>query len=350
MEIQLGREAFLRALESTKAGLSPRDIIEQSTCFVFQDGLVITYNDEASCCGPSGLPKEFSGAVASADLLELLRKMEEENVWASDEDGQFWIRGKRRRAWHTMEAEIRLPFGSVEEPGDFAPLPEDFTEAVALVKECAGKDAQRFELTCVNLHPDWIEACDDFQACRWRMDTGVRRPVLVKRAALEAVTSLGVHEFAETDNWIHFRNARGFVLSCRRYAEDFPSDRIGEMLDEPGTPVVLPKGLDSAIEKANIYSQHTPDTNMIEVRINKKRLSVTGRGATGGYTEGREIHWKGADITFMIPPGLLAELIKKYNEISLSESTLRIDGGAYVYATSLTIPAEETTSARKKED
>ena len=45
----VNREAFLHQLESVQAGLSSKEMIEQSSCFAFIKGKVVTYNDEISC-------------------------------------------------------------------------------------------------------------------------------------------------------------------------------------------------------------------------------------------------------------------------------------------------------------
>ena len=46
---EIPREAFLRTLEAVQPGLDPTGAIEQSSCFIFKDGAVMTFNDEVSC-------------------------------------------------------------------------------------------------------------------------------------------------------------------------------------------------------------------------------------------------------------------------------------------------------------
>jgi hypothetical protein len=67
---QVNREVLLQQLESVQAGLSSREIIEQSSCFVFKDGNVVTFNDEVSCSRPCELGS-FTGAVQAAPLLSI---------------------------------------------------------------------------------------------------------------------------------------------------------------------------------------------------------------------------------------------------------------------------------------
>ena len=47
--MKINRMNLLNVLESVHPGLSKRDMVEQSACFVFQGGRVITFNDEIAC-------------------------------------------------------------------------------------------------------------------------------------------------------------------------------------------------------------------------------------------------------------------------------------------------------------
>lgn len=338
MEITVSRETFLRALETAAPGLSPKEILEQSGCFVFVDGDVVTYNDEVSVRGPSGLPNDFRGAVRAKKLLDLLRGMDEDGLRLSEGDAEFVVTGKSRQAAVRMEKEIHLPYAGVEPPGKFKKLPEEFGEAVSLVQQCAGTDESRFVLTCVNIHPDWIEACDDFRACRWKMQTGFKNPTLVKQASMSPAARMGVESFSEGDNWVHFKNRQGYVLSARKFVEEFPSASLDGPLSQNGTPVSLPKGVKEAAEKAQLFSADNLDADLAEVTLKAGRVVVRGRGPEGWYKEVKKVTWDGPAVTFMIPPKLLGELVEKYNSVEVSESVLRIDGGSYVYITCLTAP------------
>jgi hypothetical protein len=67
---RINREEFLRNLESVEPGLSPREILEQSSCFIFQKGWIKTFNDEVACKIKS--PLKLEGAVQAAPLLAIL--------------------------------------------------------------------------------------------------------------------------------------------------------------------------------------------------------------------------------------------------------------------------------------
>lgn len=103
MTTKIGRENLLRTLEYVSPGLSTRDIIEQSTSFVFKGGQVITYNDEVSCRGPSGLDEGLTGAVRADKLLDLLRKLPDDELDIGLVDSEFNVMGSRKESGIPLE-------------------------------------------------------------------------------------------------------------------------------------------------------------------------------------------------------------------------------------------------------
>jgi hypothetical protein len=327
--MRVGREDFLLKLNTVRAGLSGREIIEQSSCFVFSKGEVATFNDEVSCRGPSGLPDDFKGAVTAKPLLSLLERLSETEVEVQLEKDQLLVVGKNRRAGVRAEAEILLPLGSVETPKKWRDLHADFAEALSLVMNCASSDTTRFILTCVHIHPEWVEACDHHQLSRYRLDTGVTAPLLVRRDSLKQVAPLGVTEVGVSPAWVHFRNPSGLILSCRRHVDDYPD--LAPLLKVKGTPTTLPKGLSEACANAEVFSSENTDRNVIVVELRSGKLRVKGTGALGWYSEVKKLKYSGPALKFMVDPQLLAELVKKYNDCEITGERLKVDGGAYTY-------------------
>lgn len=341
----VNRQDFLQALESVSPGLSAREVLEQSNAFVFRGGMVFSFNDEIGCRRPSGLPDEVEGAVPSKPLLEVLSKLDETEVRVKVGGGEMLIIGERRRAGIRIDPNILLPLDAIEEEGEWKELPGDFAEAVKIVCTCAGRDADNFSLTCVHIHPKWLEACDDTQLCRWRTRTAVAEPTLVRSVALRQVANLGVTHFSETESWLHFKNDTGLVLSVRRYLggpEEFPDLR--EAVRSEGTVAVLPKGLVDAADKANIFSGEMGDNNRVLVELTPGRLKIEGRGVTGWYRETKAVKWEGEGVTFLISPQLLGDLVKRHTEIKVGEGKLIVNGGGpYTYVAAMGKPqvAEE---------
>ncbi len=332
--MRMKREELLRQLEMVSPGLAQKDIIEQSSCFVFQDKKVMTFNDEVSCSVPTTLDVE--GAVTADPLLKLLRKMPEDTINIEVVEGELLIKGKGRRLGIRMEKEVLLPVKDIEQPEEWTPIGENFTEAVDIVRHCAGQVEDQFSLTCVHITPEHVEACDNFQIARYPIKTGFEKSTLVRGSSLRHIVGLGIQEFSETENWLHFRGVDGLIFSCRRYMEDYPD--LSNFLDVKGSPAVLPKGLVEAVANAEIFSSEGIEENQVLVKLRAGKLTLEGRGPSGWYAERKAIKYDGEPLDFMIAPKILSEIIKRTNECEIAKGRIKIDGGKFRYVSSTSQP------------
>lgn len=330
----VNRTELLTQLTAVAPGLSTRDIIEQSACFAFKGGRVYTFNDEISCS--IECPIKLEGAIASKPLLDLLSKMDEEVIQVEVKDEEVVVHGKRRKAGIRREAAVLLPIDTVETPTEWQELHPNFVEAFSLIQHAASKDASSFVITCVNITPKYVEACDNYQAARMKVRTGVSSSTLVRRDALKGIVSLGMTGVSETEKWIHFQNPMGLVYSCRRYTEQFPD--LSPILDFEGTSVILPKGLAGAAEKANIFSSETSDDNFISVTLDAGRIKIRGQGASGWFQEVKKVEYTGPRMDFIMAPELLTELTQKHSNFEIGQGRLRVTSGKFQYVTCLASP------------
>lgn len=347
--IRVNREEFLSKLQSVSAGLSSREVIEQSDCICFKDGYVMTYNEEVACRMPSKLGNDFLGAVKAKPILNLLQKLKEDEIEIETTESELLIKGKGgRKAGVRMEQEILLAIATVEKPDSWTKLPEDFSDAIQLVVDCASKDAARFELTCVHIHPKWIEACDNSQLMRYKIKLGLENAILVRHDSVKHVVSLGMTKFSETESWIHFKNPSGLILSCRRHIQDFHD--LGPILKFSGVKTVLPKGLAEAIESAEIFSSENTDDNKVIVDLKNGKLRLRGEGVMGWYSEPKKVQYEGPALKFKIAPNLLKELTKRYNECEIGEDKLKVDGGRFVYVACLSVDSAEAEQDKSDDE
>ena len=71
--MKIKRAELLSTLTALRPGLASKEIIEQSTSFIFSDGRVVTYNDEVAVQHPVDL--DIIGAVQGKELFALLNKL-----------------------------------------------------------------------------------------------------------------------------------------------------------------------------------------------------------------------------------------------------------------------------------
>jgi hypothetical protein len=342
--MQVKRKELLQKLESVANGLSPRDIFEQNSCFIFKGGEVITYNDEVAC--RSKVDLKITGAITAQKLIELLRRLVEDELGVEQEDGELVLVGKKRQAGIKMDKEILLAVDKIERPKEWSKLPEDFTEAVKIVIQCAGRDESMFASTCVHLAPKFLEASDNYKMARYKIKTGFKDHALVRSSAIQAITQLGMTEYNESEVWLHFRNPSGLIVSCKRYADvaEFPD--LTPWLEAKGEPSVLPKGLPEALSRASIFtSENTEEENAVSIELKPGKVRIRGEGASGWYSETKNLKYNGKPMKFYIAPRLFMDLLKQHNECEISEQTIKIDSGKFVYVASL-----DVSDSKEKED
>ena len=325
--MKVNRKELLSTLESVAAGLSPKDII-QSSCFVFQLHRVVTFDDEVFCSAEVP-PMKIAGAVRGGPLVALLKRLPEDQVDVTADGGKLLIKGKNRRGTLVLEQEVLLPVDAVEEPGEWKRLPKGFKQAVDVVLNYVSTDESDYPLTCVHIHPKWVEACDNFQLTRYWIKSGFSEPTLIRGRSLKHVLGLDMTEFSETKSWLHFRNADGLRLSCRRYIEQY-SD-LSDLLDTKGREVKLPKGLRDAVMRAEIFSSEDSLANRVTVELGGGWLKLSGEGASGRYEERCRIEGFDGSARFLISPRLLVEVSKRADTCIIGEGKLMVYGGKWRY-------------------
>lgn len=338
----LKREDFLRTLESVSYGVTQKDEIEQSSCFIFTDGMVYTFNDRVACRVKSGMNGSVVGAVPAEKLRLVLDGRDDEEVRYRVADGGLHLSGSGWKSFHRMEAEIQLPISSIPVPEEWIDLPEDFCDAVAMVSECTSENPNMPHLMGVHLHPKWIEACDNMHACRWLTKTGLTSSVLIPGKSIKGAASLGVTEIGVTDGWVHFRNAADLVYSCRTIPDE-PQKLKGVFVIE-GTPIALPKRLSSAAERGNIFAKEGEEISKVLIDLQPGKLKLRGEGLSGWYEESKKINYEGEPLKFYVSPTILKELVEKHNDCIITQDKLAVKSETYTYVTVLMRLDEEESS------
>lgn len=348
--MQVDRANLLMILESVQSGLTAKDVVEQSSCFVFKEGLVHTFSGQVACSRKSPLKKSFEGAVQALPLLKILNKLSEEQITILTEDEKFILKGKGgKRTTIAMESDLALPIHHVETPEDWKPLHEDFTDAINVASKCVGKSETDWAATCIYLTKSTVEACDGSQCIRYfvktRLPKGVKH-ILVRGTDIKHIVSLGMTEFSLTETWIHFKNTSGLILSCRKDDQEFPP--IDKLLEVEGENLVLPKRLIKAVGRAEIFSEENSDENEVRIVLRPGKMRVYGEGITGGHREPITVKYKGTPLTFTVGPKLLIDLVERFNECIVCGDRLKVDAGKFHFVVAVGPPKKEENSGEQE--
>jgi DNA polymerase III sliding clamp (beta) subunit (PCNA family) len=343
------REKFLNGLEYTSPGLSTRGVVDQMNCFVFKNGYIWTYNDEVAtrCKCPI---KDLEGAIRADKLKEILHKVKDEKLDVSIRKSNLEFVGKSRKFKIKMEEEISLPVEDLDYPKKkgWKNLPADFSDAIKFVQGCASRDDSKSDLTCIHLHPEYVEAFDNYQLARYKMALPLKHEVCVKQVALRHIAEMTMTEFFETDNWIHFRDARKQIFSCRVYLTEY-FDLTPIIKDAAGKKVKLPSGLVNDSEEAGVFStdSQNPQENYVQVTLKDRMVYIESEGQYGEYIAWKKINYKGDKFQFRILPKILADLVRRHSKCEISKKYIRVKTGCRTFVSALTLPKKKKKGKKK---
>lgn len=365
--MRVNREELLKAIQTVSPGITSKELTEQSSCVAFRDGRIWTFNEEIACYAASPLG-DFAGAIVAKPLIDLLSRMEdtEIEVMTNPENTLLRIRKaddgnkkQRRMAEMAMQAEVLLPIDAIEKPEVWHPLDQaEFANAVRLTAACASTNPKEFVYSCIHIkgdtedgQPGFLESCDRLQIGRWPMSIKLEHSaeVLVRAVSLAEIACLKIVEIAETGSWLHFRNADGVVLACRKFIDNFAD--LTPFIDKQGaSKLTLPQTLDGILGRAAIFTQaasvgsfvHVKLTPATEVVMGSPRgtLTISGSGPTGRYIEHVEVVYDGPATEFIINPALLLELAKKSSDCWILPGKLFVDSTTFYYFTCTEDPAK----------
>lgn len=335
---------ILECLEAVACGLAQREIVQQTTCFIFKEGKVLTFNEEQFCSKafPVKVP---DGAVQAAPLLALLRRLGDAKIGISHKDECLQVDTgttvSRKQLRVRLDQEISLPVDMVESPddGDWSKLPVDFMKALDIVRHCASDDASRFISTCIHVHPKWMEASDDRQLIRYKLKTGLKVPMLIHSESAIALSGKDMKEVAETEGWVHFRNKDGLIVSCRRYVDKYVD--LTSSLGVEGDVFKLPKEIGDSVQLARIFSTEGLREDLILVKLKSGAFELSAEGDGGIYRERGKASYKGASIAFHIAPLLLLEIAKRGGSCVVGDQKLGVKKDKWEYVTCTSVVSNE---------
>lgn len=337
--MEIDRQTLYNQLALVAPGLSTgREVLEQSSCFVFADDTVTTFNNEIACRASLELGG-ITGAVVAEPLLNMLDKLPDDTLNISVEDGdapKLVVKGKRRKQRVKMETETLLPVDMVPMPDedDWAELPEEFCQGVPIVCEVTNKKHNKFPMQCVHFTGTHIEASDNVQMARVRMVLPVEGDFLVRATTIKSVAELQPEwAYCPGGDWAHFATASGCIISCRIHNLEYPN--IDQLVDMAlGDQVTLPAQLADIIERAQVMSAKTTEaTEKVTVFLRPGGMRVVGGGIFGDFEEIVDVAYEGRSVRFLIAPTVLRDLSKAHNTVHLGERVLRAESPSITFVT-----------------
>lgn len=334
-----GYKQFINQLNVARAGLSYHEIpCSQDDCFVFKDGYIFTYDLNILCAVECNVPIE--GAVCAKPFLQQLKLVDDWEISIELYDDSLVLARGLSQIRFDLEKEILLPMDHVPDPGLWNPLPKELADAVENVAPCADKDLDPFGIGCIHVTKNFIEACDNYQLCRYTIETGIEPNILIVAKDLAKIAKHKMTQFSITAKWIHFRNDEGVRMTCSCYTKDdvnfdplYPC--LDSIIGDDNKFLTIPKELVQAVSRAPVFTKASERKDEVRIDIKGKTLKVSGEGVFGYHEENFDLDEHVTDFSFKISPAMITWLAKKQKCCELSRDRLRIDADSYVFIASL---------------
>jgi len=317
--------SLINQLESVKSGLTAKETIQQSNCFVFKDGQVYTFNDEIFATCQTDL--DLEGAVQADSLLKLLNKVKDEHIEIETDDSELKITGKNFETGIKLESEILLPVDEIEIPEDdeFTKVPNNFSKLAKLACFTASKSLNKALLTCVHIEDNKIESCDNDRITICKIKEELDHDVLIPAKNLSQIVKEQIQSIAFDDSWAHFYTDEGVIMSCRLFSneDDEYVDLEEHVPDDEGRKIKFPTEISEILDRADIFGQDEESGDkMAKIQIKKGKLTITAQNETGWYKEGPVKVDSKENISFSVNPDFLKDVAKMTDEIYIVDDTL----------------------------
>ena len=331
--MQLKRTELIAALEEVKPGLANKDIIAQSTSFVFTSDSITTFNDEISVYKP--FKTGIDGAVRANELYSLLGKIKDEDIEISIVDNELIVKAGRKKAGIKLEAEIMLPLDEVDiEHTDFVKLPANFLKAISIASYCAAKDLSKPLLTCVCICEEDVIASDDFRIIRVNFDKSINTdPILLPASVVKSLIKYDVKKLSHSPGWIHFHADDGLIFSARVLAGNFPP--VDQFFNVKGNGLHFPSGILEILDRAGVFTVGSTNGDFVSVTVEDRIMTIKGEGDYGWLQETANCKYRGDKIEFSVDPAFLIDILKDLKKCVVGDGALLFEGDNFKHVVSL---------------
>jgi len=318
--VEIKRKELVNVLEQVKKGLAKRDLIEQSTAFIFTNKQVMTFNDEIFAMSNTDL--DIEGVVEAEPLLKLLNKVKDETIRIESEDNELKIKGKKFSAGVSFDPEIRIPIDNINTPKKLKKLSSEFTNAAKLACLTAGKSLSEPLFTCVHIHKNIIESCDNDRITICELEQSFDFDILVPADNLLEICKEKLTAIHVDDSWIYFKTDNGVILATKLYNEEYKDLHQFIPEENEGKIIEFPKQINEIINRADIFSKDTVlKEKNVKINIKKGKLTIKSQNEQGWFKETTKVDFK-EDLSFSINLEFLEDILKITNQISIIDEIL----------------------------
>jgi hypothetical protein len=329
-KMKVEKAALLSAMKKALPGVEKgSSTIEGADTFVFQMGILSTYNDNISVSIPLHFKGEIKGAVKSMDFFKLISKMPTDELNIESGESNLKINSG------SVEAEMVLIGSNIPDylselrldELKWKELPTNFFGACRLCKITGNRAPQRG----IFVEGGLMVSTDISRINQHKLSTEMDRFWLDDPAVIELLKISGLTHYAIADSWANFKGEDGTVFSCKRKDDTgFPVKKINKIIEDnrkqdEDIENVLPKGLFTVADRVSTLSGEMDGLPAVQMTIKKDCIEFYAERYAGKIRETipfEKPFEKDINLKLYVDPFFLTEASKKVSNFYLKTMTV----------------------------
>jgi len=338
-------QALIKITEKVMPGVSNKNIIEEISHIVINNNTMMSYNDRIGISFPIDLP--ISCSVSAVDFYTAIKKLRNKQVELIKDDTHLnIIAGKTHIKLPSIENQMVLNLIDTLNIDDksFIGLPPNFLEGLKKIQYIVSDSVDNPQgLFSVCVHENKLLAGDSAKAGQFILDTTelYDKPFFIHKGVIKDILNFNPDSIYVDDNWVYFINDSDAIMACRQanVADVFPINIVLDKFEKEFTAKHSFSFDPEFVSELDIFSHFN------ESDIRSKFMSVEivdGNVTFRSSSEKGEViketpaeDYKGENVSFMINPIYLQELIKDASKFDFYPGIVRISGDSYSFLIAL---------------
>jgi DNA polymerase III sliding clamp (beta) subunit (PCNA family) len=325
--MKVNRKEFLQLLNRLLPGVSVRDLIPQTQCFIFNKGEAFTFND--CVCIKIKTALQLNCAIQAKELYLLISKIEDEEIEIEQKGNTLVIATDTGQGTISIQ-DIAISISHIPDPLHskikWIPISEDewnqIYQGLSVCVHTVSSDYARAKLTCVHFKKNKIESSDGNNVTLFEVDSAPSESFMIPEGAVRALLQFDsfdqygvVHKKDSPLKYVFFMDTdSGMVLSFTTYDElylNFEKQGIYKLCELKGEHIQFRiRSMLSAVERARIFTKDMEFEEKIHISMDSNCITIQGQGEKGKWKEKMRSRHKGKEVSFQIPPSTLLYLLK----------------------------------------
>jgi len=338
--MKINKKELLSKIKSVQPGLTKKEVLEQSTHFVFTGDEIATHNGTISVRCPC--KTDFKCSVLAHKFYEILSTIEEEDVDISVKGKELLIKSAKVRSGMSIMVDdtIQTRLASIPNVKKWKPLPEDFIKGLFLCMFSVSKDMYCGVLNCVQVTKEDIYSSDDLRISHYQMAKKMTDTFLLPLAVVTELVKFKMVKYSldEDSSWIQFMDDHGLLFSSRCVKDTYPD--ASQFLNVEGIKVNLPKKLQESIDiVCTIIDDFRDIEKRMTVVFEENRIICKAEQEKGWIEKEMEIKYKGKSLSLNINPVFLHEILNKSTNMIIGGDRALFTSDAFQHV--MVLPAKE---------